>query len=43
MAEFLDLARKAADQAEALRGHEPLDLPAPELAPQVPAFNLFPQ
>lgn len=43
MAEFLDLARKAADQPEALRGHEPLDLPAPELAPQMPAFNLFPQ
>ena len=43
MAEFLDLARKAADQSEALRGHEPLDLPAPEQAPQVPAFNLFPQ
>jgi aspartate-semialdehyde dehydrogenase len=43
MAEFLDLARKAADQPEALRGHEPLDLPAPEQAPQIPAFNLFPQ
>ncbi len=43
MAEFLDLARKAADQSEALRGHEVLDLPAPEQAPQVPAFNLFPQ
>jgi aspartate-semialdehyde dehydrogenase len=43
MAEFLDLARKAVDQPEALRGHEPLDLPAPAQAPQVPAFNLFPQ
>jgi aspartate-semialdehyde dehydrogenase len=43
MAEFLDLARKAADQPEALRGHEALDLPAPEQAPQIPAFNLFPQ
>lgn len=43
MVEFLDLARKAADQPEALRGHEPLDLPSPEEAPQVSAFNLFPQ
>jgi aspartate-semialdehyde dehydrogenase len=43
MAEFLDLARKAVDQPEALRGHEPLELPAPEQAPQMPAFNLFPQ
>jgi aspartate-semialdehyde dehydrogenase len=43
MAEFLDLTRKAADQSEALRGHEALDLPAPEQAPQMPAFNLFPQ
>jgi aspartate-semialdehyde dehydrogenase len=43
MAEFLDLARKAADQPEALRGHEPLELPAPKQAPQIPAFNLFPQ
>ncbi|HSJ98296.1 MAG TPA: aspartate-semialdehyde dehydrogenase [Myxococcota bacterium] len=43
MAEFLDLARKAADQPEALRGHEPLDLPAPQQFPQVPAFNVFPQ
>jgi aspartate-semialdehyde dehydrogenase len=43
MAEFLDLARKAVDQPEALRGHKSLDLPAPEQAPQVPAFNLFPQ
>ncbi len=43
MAEFLDLARKAADRPEALRGHEALDLPPPKQAPQVPAFNLFPQ
>ena len=43
MAEFLDFSRKAVDQPEALRGQEALDLPAPELAPQAPAFNLFPQ
>ena len=43
MAEFLDLARKAVDQPEALRGHEPLDLPAPEQSPQISAFNVFPQ
>lgn len=43
MAEFLDLARKAANQPEALRGHELLNLSAPEQAPQIPAFNLFPQ
>jgi aspartate-semialdehyde dehydrogenase len=43
MAEFLDQTRKAAEQPEALRGHQALDLPAPEQAPQVPAFNLFPQ
>ena len=43
IAEFLDLARKAVDQPEALRGHEPLDLPAPRQFPQLPAFNVFPQ
>jgi aspartate-semialdehyde dehydrogenase len=43
MAEFLDRSRKAAEQPEALRGHEPLDLSPPELAPQIPAFNVFPQ
>lgn len=43
MAEFLDLSRKAAEQPEALRGHEPLDLPPPEQAPVMPAFNVFPQ
>ena len=43
MAEFLDLARKAVDQPEGLRGHVPLELPAPRIFPQTPAFNLFPQ
>lgn len=52
MAEFLDLARKAADQPEGLRGHEPLSLPASQQFPfpstpatgkHTPAFNLFPQ
>src|SRR4029450_2406069 len=42
MAEFLDLARKAADQPEGLRGHEPPELPAPAPAPQVSAFNPLP-
>ncbi len=43
MAEFLDLSRKAADQSEALRGHEALNLPPAQQAPQNPAFNLYPQ
>jgi aspartate-semialdehyde dehydrogenase len=43
MAEFLDLARKAADQPEGLRGHQPLALPEPQQFPQTPAFNVFPQ
>ncbi len=42
MAEFLDLSRKAVDQPEALRGHEPLRLSMPQQFPQVSAFNLFP-
>jgi aspartate-semialdehyde dehydrogenase len=42
MAEFLDLSRKAVDQPEGLRGHEPLQLGTPRCFPQVPAFNLFP-
>jgi aspartate-semialdehyde dehydrogenase len=41
--EFLDLSRKALDQPEALRGHEPLELSTPRQFPQVPAFNVFPQ
>ena len=41
--EFLDLSRKAVDQPEGLRGHEPLALPAPENFPKLPAFNVFPQ
>jgi aspartate-semialdehyde dehydrogenase len=43
MSEFLDLSRKAADQSEALRGHEALNLPPAQVAPQNPAFNLYPQ
>jgi aspartate-semialdehyde dehydrogenase len=43
MAEFLDLSRKAVDQPEGLRGHEPLALAPPQIFPQTPAFNLFPQ
>ena len=43
MAEFLDLSRKAVDQVDALRGHEPLAVPIPQQFPQVPAFNVFPQ
>ncbi len=43
IAEFLDLSRKAVDQPEALRGHQPLELSAPQQFPQSPAFNLFPQ
>ena len=43
IAEFLDFARKAVDQPEALRGHEALDVPTPRQFPQVSAFNVFPQ
>jgi aspartate-semialdehyde dehydrogenase len=42
IAEFLDLSRKAVDQPEALRGHEPLALAQPQQFPHIPAFNLFP-
>jgi aspartate-semialdehyde dehydrogenase len=42
IAEFLDLSRKAVDQPEALRGHEPLKLSAPRRFPQVSSFNVFP-
>ena len=42
IAEFLDLSRKAVDQPDALRGHEPLALAPPRQFPQMPAFNLFP-
>jgi aspartate-semialdehyde dehydrogenase len=42
MAEFLDLSRKAVDQPEGLRGHEPLRLSTPQQFAQVPAFNVFP-
>jgi len=43
MAEFVDHARKALDQLEALRGHEPLNLPDPEFFPHTLAFNVVPQ
>lgn len=43
MTEFLDFSRRAVDQPEALRGHTPLELPAPRQAPRIPAFNLYPQ
>jgi aspartate-semialdehyde dehydrogenase len=43
IAEFLDISRKAVDQPEALRGHEPLKLSIPQRFPQIPAFNVFPQ
>lgn len=43
IAEFVDHTRKAADQVEALRGHESLDLPKPEAFPRTLAFNLIPQ
>ena len=42
IAEFLDLSRRAVDQPEALRGHQPLKLPTPRQFPQNPAFNVFP-
>lgn len=41
--EFLDSSAKAVSQIEALRGHEPLNLPAPIQFPHPSAFNLFPQ
>lgn len=40
--EFIEHSRKAADQVEALRGHEPLNLPDPEMFPRELAFNVFP-
>jgi len=43
MAEFMDLSARAVEQSEGLRGHAPLDLPAPTQYPHVSAFNLFPQ
>jgi aspartate-semialdehyde dehydrogenase len=42
IAEFIDHSRKAADQVEALRGNEPLDLPATEFFPRELAFNVIP-
>lgn len=43
MAEFLESSARAATQSEGLRGHQPLDVPAPVQFPHVSAFNLFPQ
>jgi len=42
IAEFMDHSRKATDQVEALRGNEPLDLPATEFFPRELAFNVIP-
>ena len=43
VAEFVEHSRKAADQVEALRGHEALDLPDMQSFPRELAFNVFPQ
>jgi aspartate-semialdehyde dehydrogenase len=43
ISEFIEHSRKAADQVEALKGYEELNLPAPEWFPREIAFNLFPQ
>ncbi len=43
LAEFIDHSRKAADQVEALRGHEDLNLPEMQAFPRELAFNVFPQ
>jgi aspartate-semialdehyde dehydrogenase len=43
VAEFIEHSRKAADQVEALRGHEELNLPEMESFPRELAFNVFPQ
>lgn len=40
--EFIEHSRKAADQVEALRGHDRLDLPEAEVFPRELAFNVFP-
>ena len=40
--EFIEHSRKAVDQVEALRGHEQLNLPEPEMFPRELAFNVFP-
>ncbi len=41
--ELIDQTRKAVDQVEALRGHEALDLPEPQVYTHPLAFNLIPQ
>jgi len=43
IAEFLDLSRKAVEQPEALRGHEPPEFSEARQFPKLPAFNVFPQ
>jgi len=43
MSEFLDLSARAVGQADALRGHRPLDVGTPDQFPHISAFNLFPQ
>lgn len=43
MTEFLDASSKAVTQSEGLRGHQPLDVPAPSQYPHLSAFNVFPQ
>lgn len=43
MQELLDQVTKAAGQVEALRGHEPLDVPSPQVYPHPLAFNVLPQ
>lgn len=43
LTEFIEHSRKAADQVEALRGHEELNLPEMESFPRELAFNVFPQ
>jgi len=42
ISEFIETSRAALDQVEALRGHQPLDLPPPVQFPHHSAFNLFP-
>jgi aspartate-semialdehyde dehydrogenase len=43
MTEFLDTSAQAVRQSEGLRGHQRLDVAAPEQFPHLSAFNLFPQ
>jgi len=43
LAEFIDHSRKGAEQVEALRGHEELNLPEMQSFPREIAFNVIPQ